>query len=184
MKYAACILLVMWITTVSAAESLPCVVALDGIRGNVPGYINEPGAKQPRSHVAIYACVRLHRVCLLLQGGKVVSGDSASAVSVKTKSIIFGVTQTLRTKSRPYCIFAGLYPEVGGDKFWAYRTFTPDGTWIGEEIDDQSTKPKSSQELYAKLSENFQAFQVKMHQLLSEPSFRDGENGYRKGEEP
>jgi hypothetical protein len=163
---------------------MPCIVASDAVRVNVPGYDNELGAKQPPTLAAIDKCLRRHRVCLLLESGKVVAGKSEAEVSVSTKSVIFGVVQTLRTKSRAYCAYATLVPEIGGDMFWAYRTFTPDGGWIGEEINDQSTKPKSSRELYERLAENFQLFQAKMRVLLAQPSFEDGEYGYRKGEEP
>ena len=184
MKLAASFLVFATYSLSFAAEPLPCIVASDGVRISVPGYNNELGAKQPPTLAAIDKCLRSHRVCLLLESGKVIAGNSEAEVSVSTKSVVFGVVQTLRTKSRAYCAFATLVPETGEDRFWSYRTFTPDGGWIGEEIDDQSTKPKSSRELYKKLDENFQAFLAELRRLLSNPSFKDGHYGYRKGEEP
>lgn len=171
------------------ATQFPCVVALDTILVNIDGYTGEVRQKlaagkivQPYS--AITQCIRTHGICLLLAGKKVISAKRRTDVNVATASIWFGIDQTRRTKNRRYCSTATLVPEIGGTYFWAYRTFLPNGGWLGDDSGDSSDKPKTSDAFFLWTSRSFEDFLLRLTEELSSPNFAEGDGGFRKGESP
>lgn len=181
--YAGCLLVVAALPAFAHSEEV-CPVAKASVLVNVPGYDWEPNAVQPKTVAALERCMNQYPICLLLNDGKVVGGAGEAQVRVTRETVVFAFVQHLRTRSRSYCAFASLQPEVGGDASWSYRTFTPDGGWIGEELADPSIRPKTSRQMFSMLSKNFELFQLKMRELLAAEQRRDGDYGYRIGEQP
>lgn len=161
-----------------------CPEAINSVLINIPGYQVEPGSRQPKQVHAVERCMRRHPICLLLKDGKVVSGADEGHVRVMGESVVFAFVQHLRSSSRQYCASASLQPEIGGAAFWAYRTFTPNGGWIGEELEDGSTRAKTSSQVFDMLWKNFALFQVKMRERLTDGDHREEMYGYHAGELP
>ncbi len=55
---------------------------------------------------------------------------------------------------------------------------------MDEEMPDEPGLPKTSTQFFQKTSQSFQLFLTRIRETLAEPSFKDGEYGYRVGEEP
>ena len=184
MKYLACSLLLATGLPAFGHSKDVCPEAKDAVRVNIPGYDREPNAVQPRTIAALDRCIKQYPICLLLNDGKIVSGSSEAQVRVVREAVVFAFVQHLRTPSRSYCASASLLPEVGGDVFWSYRTFTPNGGWIGEEVDDSSTRPKTSGQVFRMLHKNFELFKLEMAKAIAAERDSEGDYGYRNGETP
>ena len=184
MRFLTCSLLSLAALPAFAHADGNCPAAKESAVVNFPGFDSERDAVQPKHIAALQRCMDKYPICLLLSDGKIVRGASEAQVRVTRKAVVFAFVQHLRTPSRSYCAFATLVPEVGGDRFWSYRTFTPNGGWIGEEVDDQSTHPKTSGETFQMLSKNFKLYHVTLASLLESENRRPEDYGYRIGEKP
>ncbi len=184
MKFHPCCLLLAVALPAFAHSENVCPAAKESVLVNIPGYEPESNAGRPKAVTALEQCMKQYPICLLLKDGKVVGGAGEAQVRVVRESVVFAFVQHLRTRSRSYCAFASLQPDVGGEASWSYRTFTPDGGWIGEELTDPSARPKTSRQVLGMLSKNFALFQVKMRDLLAGGQHRDGDYGFRTGEQP
>jgi hypothetical protein len=178
---AICLLCVAGLPVLAQSKSV-CAMSKESILINIPGYEREPGAVQPKTIAAFQRCVKRYPICLLLNDGKIVAGAAEAQVRVMQELIVFASVQHLRTQSHSYCAFASLQADVGGSASWTYRTFTPNGGWIGEDLADPSTGPKTSGQVFSMLSKNFKLFQKKMRELLA--AERGEDYGYRVGEQP
>ncbi|WP_297325136.1 hypothetical protein [Nitrosomonas sp.] len=97
----------------AVAGQLPCLAGdiEETILISLPGYDNEVGLKgaegeQARLNAAVSSCIRGYRICLLTIDGKMLKANSLSEISVKGRSIVWGVNQILATKNRSYCVTA------------------------------------------------------------------------------
>jgi len=170
----------------SLAQSPPCVVATYNIVSSLDSYSEEVAQKKPFPQIA--KCLRTNSICLLLRGGKVVVAETWEEVPTSSQNVIFAADQTRRTVNRRYCTTATLVPEIGGTYFWAYRTFLPNGGWIGENLDgeliDPSDKPKTPKQVSRWTSRAFEVFLKHLAETLASPNFVDGDGGLRRGDRP
>lgn len=184
MKLSAICLLLLAALPGSAHSKARCPEVQKSVLINIPGYEHQPGAVQPKAVALLEQCMQQSAICLLLTDGTIAAGEREAQVRVVQESVVFAFVQHLRTHSRSYCAFASLVPEVGGDVFWTYRTFTPNGGWIGEDLADQSTRPKTSRQMFSMLSKNFKRFLIKMRELQAAEHAPRESYGYRPGERP
>lgn len=167
----------------AAAQDLPCIAAKNSMHTAFPDYDNELGAKQPASHKHLLRCLTQYRVCLLLDGGKVLKAQAPSEVHIRSRKILFGLVQTHRSASRSYCTIGSLVENEGGP-FWIYETYTPNGNGAAEGIQDTSDSPKTSAELFAMLDKNFRHSMKELRRSIAAKEISPKELGYRDGEEP
>lgn len=168
----------------AAAQELPCISAKASMRSAFPGYDNELGAKQPASHKLLLQCLTQYRVCLLLEGGKVVKAQDPSEVHIRSRKVLFGLVQTDRGASRSYCTIGSRVENEGGP-FWIYESYAPNGDGaIAEGIQDTSDSPKTSAELFAMLDKNYQHSMKELRRSIAAKEINPKELGYRDGEKP
>lgn len=168
----------------AAAQELPCIAARDSMRSAFPGYDNDLGAKQPASHKLLLQCLTQSRVCLLLDGGKVLKAQAPSEVHIGSRKVLFGLVQTHRGASRSYCTIGSLVANEGGP-FWIYDTYAPNGDGaIAEGIQDTSDSPKTSAELFDMLEKNFRHSMKELRRSIAAKEINPKELGYRDGEKP
>lgn len=126
----------------------------------IPGHVAKSGGRQPKHVGALARCMADQRICLLHEDGQVVGGASEAEVGAATATVVFAFVRDLRAGGQSYCVTAGLDRDAGSDaRAWSYRTIGKDGDWVGAQLYESTTQPKTSTEVFNLLARGFEYFQ-------------------------
>lgn len=138
---------------VSAQQLPPCGVDVSELLLNVPGYNNEPGARQPGFFKPLQACLQQRAICLVA-GNNVIAGDTPKQVAVNVKSVRYAFVKVSTPAGDHVCAHASLLNEIGGDQFWAYRQYS-DGRRLRDGPDEDPGSPKTSIQVLTAIEKTF-----------------------------